>query len=50
MAWWVKALMFTSEVVGWIPGFAQWLKDPELPQLQCRSKMQLGSGVAMAMA
>ena len=33
-----------------IPGLAQWVKDPGLHELWCRSQMQLGSGVAVALA
>ena len=33
-----------------IPGLAQGVKDPALRELQCRSQMQLGSSVAMAVA
>ena len=33
---------------GSIPSLAQWVKDPELCELWCRSQMQLGSGVAVA--
>ena len=33
---------------GLIPGLTQWVKDPELPQAQCRSQTQLESGVDVA--
>ena len=36
------------EPVGLIPGLAQWVKDPVLSQLQRRSQMWPGSGVAVA--
>ena len=36
------------EDVGPIPGLTQWVKDLALPWLWCRWKMQLGSGVAVA--
>ena len=33
--------------MGLIPGLAQWLKDPVLPELWYRSQMQLGSCIAV---
>ena len=38
------------EDVGLIPGLASQVKDLRWLQLQCRSQMWLGSGVAMAVA
>ena len=36
------------EVVGSIPGLAQWVKDWHCRELWCRSQTLLGSGVAVA--
>ena len=33
-----------------IPGLAQWVKDPDGCKLWCRSQMQLGSHIAVAVS
>ena len=48
MAQWLTNLTRKHEVVGAIPGLAQWIKDP--PELWCESQMRLGSHVAVALA
>ena len=35
---------------GLIPGLTQWVKDPALCKLGCRSQTQLESGIAVAVA
>ena len=37
-------------LISFIPGLAQWVRDPALPELWCWSQMQLRSCVAVAVA
>ena len=45
---WLTNLTGTHEVGGWIPGLAQWVKDPSL--LWCRLQTWLGSRISVALA
>ena len=48
MAQWLINPARNHEVVGSIPGLAQWLRIWRCRELWCRSQVRLGSGVALA--
>ena len=50
MAQRIKNLTSTDEDVGLIPGLTQWVKGTSTvnKELQCKSQMWLGSGIAVA--
>ena len=50
VAQWVKTLTSIHEDVGLIPGLTQWLRIHHFHKLHYRSKIWLGSHIAVAVA
>ena len=50
MAQWLMNPTKNHEVVGLIHGLAQWVEDPDCCELWCRSQIQFGSCIAVALA